>query len=94
MLDSSSTTRTRLRPSRACGRSATAADGGRSPRGRWVSSQASMSRLRNRHCRPDPDRRDLSGLDQPVNRAKVDLEVLQDFFGRQEDFVVWKVHAH
>jgi hypothetical protein len=42
----------------------------------------------------DPDRRNLPGLDEPVDRAKVDLEVLQDFFCRQEDFVVRKIHAH
>ena len=42
----------------------------------------------------DPDRRNLPRLDEPVHRAKVDLEVLQDFFSRQEDFVVWKIHAH
>ena len=35
----------------------------------------------------DADRRNLAGLDQPVDRAKVDLEVLQDFFGRQKRFV-------
>jgi len=36
----------------------------------------------------------LAGLDEPVHRAKVDLEVFQDFFSRQEDFVVRKIHAH
>ena len=35
----------------------------------------------------DPHRRDLAGLDQPVDRAEVDLEVLEDLFGRQEAFV-------
>src|SRR5471030_504473 len=54
MLASSSTTRTRGRalPGTA-GRAAAAAGVGREPpRGRWLSSQASMSRLRNRHWRP------------------------------------------
>jgi hypothetical protein len=41
-----------------------------------------------------PDRRDFAGLDQPVHRPKVDLEVLQDFFGREKDFVVGEVNAH
>ncbi len=40
------------------------------------------------------DRGDLTGLNQSINRAEVDLEVLQDFFGGEKDFVVWKVHAH
>ena len=39
----------------------------------------------NAHCR------DLASLDQPVDRAQVDLEVLEDLFGRQEDFVVLKI---
>ena len=39
----------------------------------------------------DADRRDLSGLDQPVDRAQVDLEVLQDFFRGEKRFVN---HSH
>src|SRR5687768_4679358 len=51
MLDSSSTTSTRLRPSRAAGLSEAPAPA-RSPRGRCVSSHASMARLRKLHGRP------------------------------------------
>jgi hypothetical protein len=43
---------------------------------------------------PNADGGDLPGLNEPVDRSKIDLEVLQDFFGREEDFVVWKIHAH
>ena len=46
-----------------------------------------MSRLRNRHWRPTRTAGNLAGLDQPVDRAQVDLEVLQDFLGRQKRFV-------
>jgi hypothetical protein len=42
----------------------------------------------------DPDRRDFACLDQPVHRAKVDLEVFQDFFGGEKDLVVGEVNAH
>ena len=35
----------------------------------------------------DADRRNLAGLDQAVDRPQVDLEVLQDFFGREKRFV-------
>ena len=55
MLASSSTTSTRLRVGPAAGRAAAAGAGAAwrgPPRGRWLSSHASMSRLRNRHCRP------------------------------------------
>src|SRR4051812_39793503 len=54
MLASSSTTRTRGLALAAAGFAAAAAcaAGRPPPRGRWLSSQASMSRLRNRHCRP------------------------------------------
>ena len=54
MLASSSTTRTRGRVAPLAWRTgADAAGAGRDPpRGRWLSSQASMSRLRNRHWRP------------------------------------------
>src|SRR5262245_62107808 len=55
MLASSSTTRTRGRAVPGPGRTGAAADaaaGRPPPRGRWLSSQASISRLRNRHCRP------------------------------------------
>src|SRR5712671_5926596 len=54
MLASSSTTSTRGRPLPAGVVRAGAVGAGRAPppRGRWLSSQASMSRLRKRHCRP------------------------------------------
>src|SRR5882757_4545016 len=54
MLASSSTTRTRGRALPALAGRDGAAGAGRAPppRGRWLSSQASMSRLRNRHWRP------------------------------------------
>src|SRR5712671_5441421 len=54
MLASSSTTSTRGRPLPAGVVRAGAVGAGRAPppRGRWLSSQASMSRLRNRHWRP------------------------------------------
>ena len=42
----------------------------------------------------DAHRGNLAGFDQPVHRTEVDLEVLQDFFSRKEDFVGWKVNAH
>ena len=35
----------------------------------------------------DAHRRDLAGLDQPVDRPQVDLEVLEDLLGRQKPFV-------
>ena len=35
----------------------------------------------------DADRGNLAGLDQPVDGPQVDLEVLQDFFGREKRFV-------
>ena len=35
----------------------------------------------------DAHRGNLAGLDQPVDGAQVDLEVLQDFFGGQKRFV-------
>ena len=35
----------------------------------------------------DPDRRDLARLDQAVHRAKVDLEVLENFFGGEKRFI-------
>src|SRR4029077_5430070 len=35
----------------------------------------------------DAHRGNLAGLDQPVYRPKVDLKVLQDFFGREKRFV-------
>jgi hypothetical protein len=41
----------------------------------------------------DAYRRNLSSLDESIDRSQVDLEVLQDFFGRQEDFVVWKIES-
>ena len=41
-----------------------------------------------------PDGGNLAGFDQPVYRAKVDLEVLQDFFRGEKNLVVWEVHAH
>src|SRR3954466_14083817 len=55
MLASSSTTRTRRRTLPAAGRGAADAAGAPwrvPPRGRWLWSHASISRLRNRHCRP------------------------------------------
>ena len=33
-----------------------------------------------------PDGRNLPGLDQPVDRAEVDLEVFEYLFGRQKPF--------
>jgi hypothetical protein len=39
----------------------------------------------------DTDSRDLSSLDQAVDRSQIDLEVLEDLFGRQKDFVVLKI---
>ena len=57
------------------------------PRSRWLSSQASMSRLRKRHWRPTRTAGNLPRFDQPVDRSKVDLEVFQDFFGREKRFV-------
>ncbi len=35
----------------------------------------------------DADRGNLAGLDQPVDGAQIDLEILQDFFRRQKRFV-------
>ena len=35
----------------------------------------------------NPDCGDLPGFDEPVDRAEVDLEVLQDFLRRQKRFV-------
>ncbi len=35
----------------------------------------------------DPDRRNLARLDQAVHGAKVDLEVLEDFFGGEKRFI-------
>src|SRR6185295_5576044 len=52
MLASSSTTSTRGRVVPVAGRAGVAGAGREPPRGRWLSSHASMSRLRNRHCRP------------------------------------------
>src|SRR6059058_3905555 len=53
MLASSSTTRTRGRAlPGVAGRAGAGVAGREPPRGRWLSSQASMSRLRNRHWRP------------------------------------------
>src|SRR5438045_3007011 len=52
MLASSSTTRIRGRVLPVAGRSGCDAAGRDPPRGRWLSSQASMSRLRKRHWRP------------------------------------------
>ena len=55
MLASSSTTSTRGRVAPLAWRTgavAAGAGGAPPPRGRWLSSQASMSRLRNRHWRP------------------------------------------
>src|SRR5712692_7450866 len=52
MLASSSTTSTRGRAVPVAGRTGVAAAGREPARGRWLSSHASMSRLRNRHCRP------------------------------------------
>ena len=42
----------------------------------------------------DADRRNLPRLDQTIDRAQVDLEIFEDFLGRQEDLVVRKVDAH
>ena len=33
---------------------------------------------------PDPDRRQLAGLNQPVNRPRIHFQTVQDLFGRQE----------
>src|SRR6185295_16644170 len=54
MLASSSTTRTRGRAVPVAGRAGAGAAGRAAPppRGRWLSSQASMSRFRKRHWRP------------------------------------------
>ena len=41
----------------------------------------------------DAHRRDLPGLDQPVHGPKIDLQVLQDFFGREEGFINHAGHA-
>jgi hypothetical protein len=35
----------------------------------------------------DPDRGNLPGFDEAIDRAEVDLEIFEDLFGRQEDFV-------
>ena len=43
---------------------------------------------------PDPDGRNLPGLDQTIDRAQIDLEVFQDLLGRQEDLVAGEVGGH
>ena len=94
MLASSSTTRTRLRPSRACGRSAAlAAAGALAARPLAVEPGVDVA-LAEPPLAADADGGNLPGFDQPVDRTKVDLEVLEDLFGRQKDFVVRKVDAH
>ena len=87
MLASSSTTRilARRRGGRPAGEGSPAAE--RVPRGRWLSSQASMSRLPEAPLAADADRGNLARLDQPVDRTQVDLEVLQHLFGREKGFV-------
>ena len=90
MLASSSTTRTRGRG---------VAGGGRTRRRRGATRRARAAArplavepgvdvaLAEPPLAADAHRRNLAGLDQAVHRAKVDLEVLQDFFGRQKRFV-------
>ena len=89
MLASSSTTSTRGR----------AGAGGRPRRRRGV-ARARRAAARTLAVEPrvdvalaepplpaDADGGNLAGLDQPVHRAQVDLEVLEDFFGREKRFV-------
>ena len=88
MLASSSTTRTRGRrptPSARPGRRRAARRA--TPRGRWRLEPGVDVALAEPPLPADPHRRDLAGLDQAVDRAEVDLEVLEDLFGRQEAFV-------
>ena len=89
MLASSSTTRTRGRAVAGRGR----AGGRRVGRGARAAARPLAVEpgvdvaLAEAPLAADPDRRNLARLDQAVDRPKVDLEVLQDFFGGQKRFV-------
>src|SRR5215471_7757138 len=83
MLASSSTTSTRGRVEPVAGRAGAA---GSAARALAVEPRVDVA-LAKAPLAPDPDRRNLSGLDQAVDRAQVDLEVFQDFFRCQKGFV-------
>src|SRR4029079_19338207 len=42
----------------------------------------------------DPDRGNLARLDQAIDRAQIDLEILEHLLGREENFVAGKVDTH
>lgn len=42
----------------------------------------------------DADRWDLARLDESIDGPKIDLEVLQNLFGGQENLVGWKIRPH
>ena len=89
MLASSSTTRTRGRAVPVAGRGpAPAAAGAARAAARALAVEPGVDvALAEAPLAADAHRRNLAGLDQPVDGAKIDLEVLQDLFGGEKRFV-------
>ena len=90
MLASSSTTSTRLRVGPEAGRAAAARRGRRlaRPAARPLAVEPRVDvALAEPPLASDADRGNLAGLDQPVDRAQVHLEVLEHLLGGEKRFV-------